>query len=375
MTECKRCICDSEFPGIVFDDSGICNYCHKHDELDRKYPIDDVEVDRIAERIKKSGAGKPFDAIVGVSGGKDSSYLLHLANELGIRVLAVHYDNGWDTAIAKKNIEIMTSALQTSLLNYRVRQEEVDDLILSFLLSHTQDAESPTDLGLVKCMFDAAVHYDVKYILDGHCFRTEGFAPIEWSYMDGRYIKNVHNMQKNPISLKTYPMLTLMDQIKYGIKGIKRERLLYHVDYNSTSIKEFLESRYGWEWYGGHHLENVYTSFFGSYYRPNKLGYNGRIVELSALVRSGQITREQAIERMDEPQLSIEDESKIINEVKARLKIPDVLFDHIMDTSSKKTCRDYKTYRNHFKLMMPVFWLMMKTKRIPDSFYFKYCKG
>jgi len=377
MRECKRCICNDTFPDIHFDDEGICNYCRLHEELDRQYLTGKEgrrQLERIADGIKKNGKNRQFDCVVGVSGGKDSSFLLHLACDLGLRPVAVHYDNGWDDPIATRNIQIMTSALQVSLINYRVRQEEVDDLIKAFLFSHTQDAEAATDLGLTKCLFQVATKYGVKYILDGHSFRTEGFAPLAWSYMDGRYVRSVH-ASLGRVPLRTYPMLNLIDQIWYGLKGIKRPRLLYYLDYHSEKTRRFLEDVYGWKWYGGHHLENIYTAFFDYYYRQNKLGYDGRFIELSALIRSGQITKEQALERFDNEGMTLEQEDFVIKEIKRRLKIDERQFKIMMFRRFHKKNTDWPTYRKHFKMLKPVFWAMVKTKRIPDSFYIKYCKG
>jgi N-acetyl sugar amidotransferase len=375
--QCSRCISDDTFGLITYDNQGICNYCHSHDALESQYPTGmagKILLESLADEIKSSGHRRPFDAVVGVSGGKDSSYLLYLCSTLDIRPLAVHYDNGWDTPIAARNIKTMTDALGISLINYRVKQAEVDDLIKSFLFSHTQDAEAATDLGLMKCLFKAASSYKIKYILDGHSFRTEGMAPLSWSYMDGRYIKSVH-AKYGSVPLNTYPLLTLTDQLWYGLKGIKRPRLLYYIDYRSEAIREFLEKHFFWKWYGGHHLENTYTAFFDYYYRLNKLGYDGRKVELSALIRSKQLTREQALERLSSLLLPLDEESHIIFELKRRLKIPDKVFASMMDPKVKRTHKDFSTYRRHFKALKPLLWAMARTKRIPDSFYLKYCKG
>jgi N-acetyl sugar amidotransferase len=377
VIECSRCIFDDTFPSIEFDENGECNYCYSHDELDEMYPIGFEGMKRLMilfKEIKESGKNNPFDCVVGLSGGKDSSYLLHIVVKMGLRPIAVHYDNGWDTQLAKRNIRRIIEILEVPLVNYRVKQNEVDDIIRSFLLSHTQDAEAATDLGLVKCLFQIADTYGVKYILDGHSFRTEGMAPIEWSYMDGRYIKSVH-AKRGIIPLKTYPLLTITDQIWYGLKGIKRPRPLYYIDYISKYVQNFLEDTYGWEWYGGHHLENTYTAFFDYYYRYNKLGYDGRLVELSALIRSKQITKKEAKHEMQKPILPKEYEESLLSEIKSRLRFNDDTFDFIMRKDLYKNNQNWPTYREYFRLLKPLFWMMAKTKRIPDSFYLKYCKG
>jgi hypothetical protein len=227
---------------------------------------------------------------------------------------------------------------------------------------------------LVKCLFHAATSYGIKYILDGHSFRTEGIAPLGWSYMDGRYIRSVHKAH-GTARLRTYPLLGLADQVWYGLKGIKRPRPLYYIDYNSDYVRTFLEKEYGWKWYGGHHLENTYTAFFDYYYRFNKLGYDGRKVEYSALIRSGQMNREDALNLLKEPILTKEQQDNILSEIKERLGLTGDVFARIMNPIYRMTKDDWPTYRIHFKLLKPLFWAMAKTKRIPDSFYLKYCKG
>ena len=376
---CTRCLYDNEsIPNVTFDEDGVCNYCHIHDELDMRHPTGvegRLKLERLASEIREAGKGKPYDVVVGVSGGRDSSYLLHLSCELGLRPIAAHYDNGWDTEIAKANINRMVEALQVPYFSYRVKQTEVDDLIRSFLMSHTQDAEAPTDLALVKILFHVARQHGIKYILDGHSFRTEGMAPLGWSYMDGRYVQSVHRECGN-VPLETFPNLTLMDQIWAGIRGVKRPRPLYYVDYNAEEITKFLQDKYGFVWYGGHHLENTYTAFFDYYYRFNKLGYDGRLVELSALVRSGQMEREDALREIEKPNLDPEIQAQLLLEIKRRLKLTDDTFHYIMSREvARNTYRDWETYRKTFRRLKPLFWAMMKTGRIPETFYIKYVRG
>jgi N-acetyl sugar amidotransferase len=374
--ECSRCVLDDSIPDLTLDDNGECNYCKRHDALDAMYPTGKEGERRFNEliaEIKKAGSGKPFDCVVGVSGGRDSSWLLHNAVIHGLRPIAVHYDNGWDHVIATRNIDKLTKKLEVPLVNYRVKQEEVDDIIRAFLLSHTQDAEAATDLALVKILFQAAETYGIKYILDGHSFRTEGMAPIGWSYMDGRYVKAVHAAH-GKVPLKTYPSLSLRDQIRYALMGIKRPRPLYYLDYHPQYAHHYLEDKYGWEWYGGHHMENTYTAFFDYYYRFNKLGYDGRMVELSALVRSGQMTRADAKAELNEPTLPPDYEELLVETIKRVLRFNDETFAFIMNQNLYRSSKDWPTYKTWFKRLKPLFWLMVKTGRIPETFYMKYCK-
>jgi len=377
MTECDRCLYDETIPGVSFNKSGMCSYCEIHDQLDKEHPTGKKGkklLFQLTRKIRKAGHGKPFDVIVGISGGRDSTYLLDLAVKYGLKPIAVHYDNGWDTEIAKRNMNKLVEKLHVPFINIRVRQKEIDDIIKAFLFNHVQDAEAATDLALVETMFKAARAWGIKYIFDGHSFRTEGTTPLGWSYMDWAYVKDVHD-QHGSVGLETYPALTLANQLRFAISGIQRPRPLYYVDYKAEDVKNYLEQKFQWEWYGGHHLENTYTAFFDYYYRYNKLGYDGRIVELSALIRSKQITKDEAKEIIKQPSLPEKYEQYIIGTIKERLDINDDLFAEIMNPNIKSGSWNYKTYRKTFRKLKPLFWLMMKTNRVPKTFYAKYCKG
>ena len=191
---CSRCIFDDSVPGISFDEDGICNYCAMHDSLSVEYPNGpegERRLERIVERIKKAGVGKPYDCVVGVSGGCDSSYLLYRMKEYGLRPLAVHFDNTWNSTIATTNIRKVTEALDIDLHTYVVNNKEYDDIYRSFLSAGVIDTEAPTDIGLATTLSDAASKFGIKYVIEGHSFRTEGVAPLGWIYMDARYIADV----------------------------------------------------------------------------------------------------------------------------------------------------------------------------------------
>lgn len=374
MKICTRCIYDETIPNISFDEEGVCNYCKLHDEIEREYPTGEEGekiLKKLAEDIKRSSKGKKYDCVVGVSGGCDSSYLLYLAKEkLGLRPLAVHFDNTWDNAIAVENIHTMLNKLDIDLYTYVIDNEEFNDLCKAFLNASVPEVDATTDIALTSVLYMAAKEHKIKYILEGHSFRTEGITPPGWFYFDGKYIWDIHK-KFGKMPMKTFPNLWLSEWIKSLIfDRIKRLRPLYYVKYNKEEVKTFLQNNFGWRWYGGHHMENKWTIFCDNYYMPLKFNKDLRIVEFSAFIRSGQMSREEALEKMKEPPYV---DKKIIEEVKKRLKLTDEDLENIMK-QPKKSYKDYKTYLATFKRMRPFFWLMYKTNLVPKSFYVKYCK-
>jgi N-acetyl sugar amidotransferase len=369
---CSRCLYDETIPNIMFDETGVCNYCQIHDQMDREYPtgVDGKnKLEVIAEEIRKHGRGKPYDVIVGVSGGADSSYLVYLAKELGLRPLGVHFDNTWDSTVAVENIRTVLNTLKVDLYTYVVNNKEYDDIYRSFLKAGVPDTEAPTDIGLAAVLNMAAEKYGIRYIFEGHSFRTEGIAPLGWIYMDGRYIQSVQK-RYGTMPLQTYPNMLMPDFIKWTtILRLKKIRPLYYIDYIKKDAMALLSQKLGWEWYGGHHLENRFTAFWHTYYMPQRYGIDTRLLGYAALVRSGQMTRNQGLEMLG---VSQEYDPEILEMVKKRLGFSDGDFEQLM-TLPHKTYRDFKTYKQTFERMRPFWWLMYKLNRVPKSFYIKFC--
>lgn len=368
---CARCLYDDTVPNIHFDDAGICNYCHMHDRLNQEYPTGEEGQKRlsaIADQIRKEGKGKQYDLIVGVSGGCDSSYLLYMAVQMGLRPLAVHFDNTWNSTVAVENIQTVLEALDVDLYTYVVDNKEYDDIYRAFLQAGVPDVEAPTDIGLAVTLNMAAEKYGVHYIFEGHSFRTEGVAPLGWIYMDGKYIESVHK-QYGTLPMKTYPNLWLKDFLRVtALRGLKKIRPLYYTDYVKQDAMALLTEKLGWEWYGGHHLENRFTAFWHTYFMPTRYGIDTRLLGYAALVRSGQLTREKGLELIAQPQAY---DPELLEMVKKRLGYTDAEFEQIMNLP-RKTYRDFKTYKKTFERMRPFFWALYKLNRVPKSFYIKF---
>lgn len=372
---CKDCLFDSSVSGVTISDNGICSICKISNQFSDSYPSGDKGKEILAskiEEIKKDGKGKKYDCVIGVSGGGDSSYLLHLFKvEFGLRILAVHFDNTWNTTIATTNIHKMCTALDIDLYTHVVDAKEFDDLTLSFFKSGLRDIEVPTDIGFASVINNAAIKHNVKWRIDGHNFRTEGIGPIDWVYIDGKYMLDVYKKHGGNLKLKSIPKLTLLEQLYMWIfKRTKLLRPFYYLDISKEDTRDFLEKEYGWRYYGGHHLENIHTCFFHQYYFPKKWGINTRIVEHSALMRMGLIGREEAnkISQLESEQ----DTTHLIKYYKKRHNLTDAEFNNYMNTPANSHV-NYKTYKKTFETMRPFFWLLLKKELISQSFYEKYC--
>jgi N-acetyl sugar amidotransferase len=296
---CVRCIYDETTPGIRFDAHGVCNYCAMIDQLQQEYktatPEGEQKLREILDEIKKHGRGKKYDCVVGVSGGTDSSYMVYWAVQNGLRPLAVHYDNTWNTAIATENIRKVLGKLGVDLYTHVVGNKEMDDIFRSFFLAGVPEIDGPTDIALAEVLYRGASKYGVKYILEGHSFRTEGVSPLGKNYVDGRYIASIHR-QFGTCKMKTFPNMPFFEFMKWTlVKRIRKIRPFWYMDYSKEQARAFLEKEFDWKYYGGHHLENRMTAFNHSYYFPQKFGIDLRYNTLSACVRSGYISREEAL--------------------------------------------------------------------------------
>jgi N-acetyl sugar amidotransferase len=371
VTRCTRCLYDQHTPRITFDERGVCSYCAMYDRLDADHPTGAEgarRLEAIAAEIRHAGRGKKYDCIVGVSGGCDSSYTLYLAKKLGLRPLAVHFDNTWNSTTATENIRNVLKALDVDLYTYVVDNEEYDDIYRAFLEAGVIDIEAPTDIALAAVIYRAASKFGVQYTLEGHSFRTEGVSPLGWLYMDGKYIQSVHR-RHGTLPMKTYPNMWLTSFLYWtAVKRIKKIRPLYFVDYRKEEAKELLTRDLGWKWYGGHHLENRFTAFYHSYFIPRRWGLDFRVLGYAGLVRAGQITREEGLARLAEaPYL----EPDLLHYVKKRLGYSEQEFERVM-TLPKRSFRQYDTYKRTFERLKPLFRLLADRDLVPRTFYLKF---
>lgn len=375
MTICRRCILDETVKDIWFDENGICKYCHIHDEMEKKHPLGEAgekHLSNIIDKIKKDGKNKTYDCIAGVSGGRDSTYTLYKAVQLGLRPLAVHFDNGWNSEISVSNIKNACEKLNVDLHTVVADWEEFKDLQTAFLKSGTPDADIPADYAIYSVLYDEAKKEGVKYILNGHSFRTEGTSPISWTYMDGRYLKSVHKQFGKLKKIKSFPVMSMTKLIYYVFaKRIKEVRLMEYINYVKKEVDSELEKELSWKYYGGHHHENNFTKFFQSYYLPQRFGIDKRKTELSAMIRSAQISRKEALKEVQEH--SYHFENKVVEYVINKLGLTHKEFDLIMKAPIKSH-DDYPTYLPMIRLLKYPIKAAVSLRLLPQILYLKYAR-
>ncbi|MBU5636080.1 N-acetyl sugar amidotransferase [Geomonas sp. Red69] len=370
---CSRCIYDERVSSISFDDDGVCNYCRQVESLKEQFgtgtALGNEKFSRILDEIRSAGKGKQYDCIIGVSGGTDSSYLVYMAKEWGLRPLAVHYDNTWNSAIATQNIRKVLSAFDVDLHTHVINNKEGDDIFKAFFYAGVPEIEASTDLGYAETMYRAAAKYGVKHVLEGHSFLAEGITPVGKNYFDGEYIRSIHRMYGR-VPMQTYPLMTFERFLwRACVARIKMIRPFWYIQYSKEEARAFLEKKCGWEYYGGHHLENRMTAFFHGIYAPQKFGADFRNNSLSALVRKGAMSRKDAWAEYNTPP-KIEDE--LLTYFKKRLGLSDDEYERIMQ-QPPKSWKDYPTYKKRFERLRPFFALLVKANLVGMSFYLKYC--
>ncbi len=289
---------------IVFDSKGNCNYCNAYyiQKTKNTKTSEDLkrELDAIIQNIKKEKNDKKYDCLVGVSGGVDSMYVVHLLVKSGLNPLVVHYDNGWNSELAVKNIEVVLNKLNVDLFTYVNDWEEFKDLQLSFIKASVIDIELITDQAIIAVFYKLSQKYKIKYVFTGHNVSTEFILPKHWYHwkLDGLNIKSIHR-KFGCKKLKTYPIVSYFDQYYLNkTKKIQQYSLLDYVSYNKAEAKEILKKEYGWVDYAGKHNESIFTRFYQNYILPIKFDVDKRKAHLSSLICSHQATREEALAEM-----------------------------------------------------------------------------
>lgn len=354
---CTRCIMDTSDPHIHFDQQGVCEYCQNFDEaIKPNWHTDkhgEAELKRLAEVIKRDGKGRDFDCIIGLSGGLDSSYVSYVAKEkMGLRPLLFHVDAGWNTDQAVGNIEKLVDGLGLDLYTEVINWEEMKDLQVAFLKSQISDHDLPQDAAFFSALYKFARAHKIKYVLTGGNFSTECCRePEEWGGypgIDKRLFKDIHK-RFGTRTLKTFPIVDILAyKIYYRyVLGMQVIRPLNLLPYVKKDAEETLQRLYGWQSFQHKHHESRFTRFYEDYWLPRKFGYEKRRAHFSSLIMTGQMTREEALERISKPEM---DENFLRSEFeyvanKLDLSIEDLQF--IFD-GENKTFHDYKN--KHFMI-------------------------
>ena len=346
---------DTSDPEIVFDAHGVCNHC-RDAEIKLKngwFPNEEGlrKLEIVSSTIREFGAGKEYDCIIGISGGVDSSYLLHVAkNMMRLRPLVVHVDAGWNSEIAVQNIESLVKAFDLDLFTYVVDWEEMRDLQLAYLKASVANQDVPQDHAFFAKLYEFAVNNGIKYVVTGSNLSSESILPSSWGYdaTDCKQLMAIHK-KFGRIPLKSYPRMSLFNYRIYWPKVKKMVRVdpLNFIDYDKNKAIEFLQKTYDWRYYGGKHHESKWTKFFQSYYLPVKFGFDKRKAHLSSLIIAGQITREEALQEIEKPQyetVALREDKEYISR---KLGISIDEFERIISLANKT----YKDYPNEEKVL------------------------
>jgi N-acetyl sugar amidotransferase len=302
---CTNCVLDSQDPHIHFDENGVCDQCNdfKNNILPSlNWEKKKIEFDAIIKKIKEDGKNRDFDCLLGMSGGVDCSYMLHLAvKELGLRPLVFHVDGGWNSELAVNNIQMMVDKLGLDLYTEVINWEEMKNFQLAMFKSGIPSLDYPQDVAFVGGVYKFAEKYNIKYILNGYNYSSEFCSyPIKYYYYaDSTLIKDILG-KYGTIPMKTYPFTSVFYRkfyMKY-IKHIRFVQLLTYFPYNKEDAKRLLQKEYGWQPYPQKHFESRFTRFYESYWLPERFGYDPRKVQFSSLILAGQMTREEALEEL-----------------------------------------------------------------------------
>lgn len=370
---CTKTIMDTSDPNIIFDENGISDYYHNFQNVILpNWHTDQGSYDelmKIAQKIKKEGVGKDFDCIIGLSGGLDSSYVAYIAKEvMGLRPLLFHVDAGWNTQQAVGNIEKLVNGLGLDLYTEVINWEEMKDLQVAFLKSQIADQDLPQDYAFFSGLYQFARKNKLKYVLTGGNFSTECCRePEEWGGFPGidkTLVSDIHSkFGKN--KLKTFP---IVDILKYKIfykyvLGMQVFKPLNLIPYIKKDAEELLESRFGWEKFQHKHHESRFTRFYEDFWLPKKFGYEKRRAHFSSLILTGQMTREQAMERIANPEMSEQflrqEFEYIANKLDLSVEELQAIFD-----GENKTFKDYKNKYNLINLGAKVMTKLGLEKRL-----------
>lgn len=349
MKECKNCLITNNLCNFEND---ICLYCNMHKELNNQ----NLDFNPIIKKIKNINS--KYNCIIGISGGEDSSTLLYAAvKKWELSPLVIHFNNHWNTDNAIHNMKQLIKKLNVDFIEYYVNKQEFDNLNKAFLMAGTPDCDIPNDIAMTKLMYETCEKYNIKYILNGHCYKTEGSTPKIWTYMDAKYIKDVYRrfFKKELIN---FPLFDFKDQLHYNVLNIQQIRPFHYQNINRFELDKEMKEFINYKSYGWKHGENSYTDFVGSYLLPRKFGIDKRIVYLSARIRTGLLTK---------------DDARNILNCEASFDT-DILGDEYMDLIDSPIVdrSEYDSY--NFKEANWMIYYLYLNGTVPYTFYIKYSK-
>lgn len=347
---------DTSDSRITFDADGICDHALDYyaNILPRWHTDDQGSqyIERIVEKIKQDGSNRDFDCILGLSGGVDSSYMVHLAvNEFGLRPLVFHVDGGWNSELAVHNIHVLIDKLGLDLFTEVINWEEMRDFQLAWFKSGVPHLDIPQDHAFVATLYRFADKYGIKYILNGGNISTECVRnPMEFFYY-GTDMIHIRDIIKRfgSVKMKTYPFSSVFRHKVYlrYIRGVKLVRPLNYRPYVKAEAEQLLEREYGWRPYPQKHFESRFTKFYESYWLPERFGFDPRRVQFSSLILTGQMTRDEALKQLEKPAYDPTTIQQEFEYIATKLGISEDELNHYF-TMPKKFYRDYKNQEKIF---------------------------
>lgn len=351
---------DTSDPDITFSEEGHCNHCsdyfHRIAHLTYQGETSDRQLETIVERIRRGGRGRDYDCVMGISGGVDSCYTAHALKRLGLRPLAVHMDNGWNSDIAVKNIKKVAEGLGIDYQSYVLDWDEFRDLQLAFLRASVPEIETPTDMAIPAALHRTAADIGVKFIISGGNYATEGILPAAWHYnaKDLKFLRAIHQ-QFGKGKLRTFPTFGYLAEMYYKlVRGIRTVYLLNYLPYSKPKAMNLLQNELGWQYYGGKHFESRITRFVHSYIMPVKFDIDYRRATLSTQVCAGDATREEALEELNNPPFKPEEAAREMDYIAKKFQIDVTELKDILG-NLPKCHRDYPNDQTKLEFIYRVY--------------------
>lgn len=353
---CLNCVMDTSDPNIIFDEKGVCNHCNNFtknispllDNTEAREKILEIEIGK----IKNKNKNKEFDCIIGLSGGVDSSFMLHIAvKKYKLRPLVFHVDAGWNSSVAVNNIEKLVDKLNLTLNTSVIYWPEMRDLQHSFFKAQVPHLDTPQDHAFFASTYNYATKYNINTILNGGNFSTEGVRePLDWHYhaSDLYHLKHIHS-KFGSIKLKKFPLCGIF---KYKIyfrffKNLKVLQPLNFINYNKENAINLLNKEYNWESYSHKHYESRFTKFYEGYWLLKKFGYDKRKAHYSSLILSKQMRRDDAIEKLKKDPVSPDEIQQEFQFIANKLNISTEELKNFFNGSNKS----FRDYKSHFKII------------------------
>lgn len=371
---CKCCVMDISDEDITFDSNGICMRCNEYKE--RIEPDwnhgkgHEKELESLISQIKMSGKGNKYDCILGLSGGLDSSYMLHLAvKEWGLRPFVLHIDAGWNMPVAEENIKKLTDKLGVVLHVEKMDWDEMREMQLAWFRTGLEMLDAPQDHAFISLVDKYSNKLGVKYILNGYNICTEVVSnPVSWEKGsgptgDGTFIKDVAKKYCR-IHIRNYTFTSGLRHkfVNPYLRGIKTVKPLNLVEFTRTSMVETLQTEYGYIHYGQKHFENIMTKFLEGWWQPTRFGHDIRRAQLSSMVITGQMTRNEALDILGQPSLTYEESKELFIEVARRLEISE---DELMEFHDMPECIEkFKSQEKFYNLGIKLYEKLGLEKRI-----------